>query len=64
MTEQSPKRKRYPSKLSVISITDEMREEMDLLLQEDKELTEAEMVRTAIKEYLSREKRKRQKGGR
>lgn len=52
-------RKRYPSKLSIVAVTSEMREEIDTVLNEDKSLSEAEFVRRAIQRELARIKRQK-----
>lgn len=52
-------RKRYPSKLSIVAVTSEMREEIDTVLSEDKSLSEAEFVRRAIQRELARIKRQK-----
>lgn len=50
-------RKLYPSKLSIVAITDEMREEINETLKEHKPLSEAEFVRRAIQRELNRLKK-------
>lgn len=54
-------RKRYPSKLSIVGITSEMREEIDSALGEDKSLSEAEFVRRAIQDALAKRKKAKKK---
>jgi hypothetical protein len=52
MTEKPSKRKRYPAKISIIAITDEMRERINELLRAQKLLSEADIVRAALDQYL------------
>lgn len=54
-------RKRYPSKLSIVAITDEMRAEIDVMLKEESSLSEAEFVRGAIRDALARRKKAKKK---
>lgn len=61
MSEDTSKRKRYPAKISIVNVTTEMREDLDVELKESTELTEAELVREALREYLNRRKKSRQK---
>jgi hypothetical protein len=61
MSEDTSNRKRYPSKISIVNVTAEMRLEMDEELKDDPELTEAQLVREAIREYLSKRKRAKSK---
>lgn len=61
MSEASTKRKRYPSKLSIIAISEEMRKDIDEILEEEPELSEAELVRLSLKDTITRRKKARQK---
>lgn len=61
MSEDTSNRKRYPAKISIVNVTTDMRAEMDEELKEDAELTEAQLVREAIREYLARRKKARSK---
>jgi Arc/MetJ-type ribon-helix-helix transcriptional regulator len=61
MSEKGTPRKIYPEKISIVNVTTEMRQEMDQALREGAEITEAELVREAIKLYLSRWKRTKKK---
>ena len=52
MNKSTESRKRYPSKLSIIAITDEMRQRIKDLQKVQKLLSEADIVRAALDQYL------------
>jgi len=58
MNESSTNRKRYPAKLSIIAISQELRDQIDEMIAAQPELSEAEIVRMALKKFFSKSKKK------
>jgi hypothetical protein len=52
MTDEGTKRTRYPEKISIVKITEAMRQQIDIALQQHPEMTEAEIVRNSLSKYL------------
>ncbi len=57
MNEVKSSRKLYPAKISIVHITDEMREELNKMIWPERGITEAAVVRSAIQHYIALQKK-------